>query len=467
MLCNFILLLFTCRMMNFIKQRLPKSFLTYLLVIGFGIGSWVAINGIWAEISVLVIVCPECYDLPALIVVVIQVANVGPLLYAIAKYFFHRFKWDSYQLHFDVAVILGLVAIGILSSALLAAFWDRNTAIFGEVHSVALIVLVFFLSIVDCTSSVVFIPFMKHFPEEYLSALYIGEGMSGVLPTVASLSQGSVRNSASCNGTYTGYQELGLRFSPHVYFLLMTAMMLVCGFSFLCIISLPAVRKHMLHRRKESGGSDKVGRDEGVYAEVDNESAKDEEDALLLEKDGDGHILKEGEGEDGWLEEQDEQEREGSSKEISQITSPRKFNQTEPEQVDSVALLSSSEDVHHQTFLFSIVRVLYSNAVLYVCMGIISFLSNGALNSISSFVFIPYGSSVYHIAVDLALLAAPLMSAFFHLCPAKSKVVVVINTAIISILGIYLIIVATMYPTPFLRTSLIGKILIVSFHEMY
>lgn len=436
------------------KQRCPKSLLTYCFIIGFGIGSWIAINGIWAEISVLVVVCPECYNLPALIVIIIQMANVGPLLYTMVKYFIHRSKWESYQQHLDIGVIICLIAIGILSSTLLSIFWDRNIAIFGDVHSVALLVLTFFLALVDCTSSVVFIPFMKNFPEEYLSALYIGEGMSGVLPTFASLIQGSVRDNISCNGTYTGHKELGVRFSPNVYFTFLTTMMIVCGISFFCIISLPSVRKHMVNRRKQTGYNNEVQNRINktvVYVGSDSDLANDEDNQLRQD-------------EDDTLHQDDKIGRCSLLDKQKHSSSPRKSSRIQSNRDNAVDI--TSEGLHSQRTSFScisVMEIIYSNAVLYFCLGILSFLSNGALSAISSFAFIPYGDFVYHIAIDLALLATPLTSAFFHLFPSKSKVITVMNTAITCILGIYILDMAIMNPTPLLRTQLIGKILIVSF----
>lgn len=426
-------------------NRCPKSLLTYFLISMFGMGSWIAINGIWAEIAVLVIVCPECYNLPAVVVGIIQLANVGPLLFTIAKYFFHRSKWNAYLFHFEIGVIISLIGIGILSCTLLSIFWDKNAAVFGGIHSVALLVLIMFLALVDCTSSVTFIPFMKHFPEVYLSALYIGEGMSGVLPTIVSLAQGSVRDNIKCNQSYNGYKELGLRFSPSVYFLFLMAMMILCGISFLCIIFLPAVRKHMLNGTIRIGNDDK-DRDEN-YNDVHVGSDSD----LAKRKDS-------------------EQRSEEYDKKRC-LSFHQRPSHVQANRGDFAATSSlPNGSLHHQRRSLSyvgIMKILYSNAVLYICLGILSFLSNGALPAISSFAFIPYGNSVYHVGIDLALLATPLMSAFFHFFPSKSKVITVMITAIACILGIYILDMAIMNPMPLLKTQLIGKVLIVSYVLCY
>ena len=222
----------------------PPVVVTYLLFCVFGIGSWIAINGIWAESAVLILTLPECGRLPAILDVVVQIANVGPLTYTAMRYLFRRRNWK--HLYLEVTTVFILVGVGTASCGLLAIFWSDTASVFGSTHSVTLIGLSFALALVDCTSSVVFIPFMKHFPAKYLSALYIGEGMSGVLPSVVAVSQGFVNDSLSCMDSYPGISTLGINFSPNVYFVFLAAMMMLCGVAFVAINLLPMVKKQMV-----------------------------------------------------------------------------------------------------------------------------------------------------------------------------------------------------------------------------
>ena len=80
---------------------------------------------------------------------------------------------------------------GTISSFLLSQFWDETTIIGGVEHSTWLFVLVFFLSLVDCTSSVLFLPFMAIFRDIYLNSYLIGEGLSGFIPSIVALAQGT------------------------------------------------------------------------------------------------------------------------------------------------------------------------------------------------------------------------------------------------------------------------------------
>ncbi len=51
----------------------------------FGISSWVEINGLWVETPILVERLPEKWNLSSYIVVIIQLANIGPIAYGILK----------------------------------------------------------------------------------------------------------------------------------------------------------------------------------------------------------------------------------------------------------------------------------------------------------------------------------------------------------------------------------------------
>ena len=49
--------------------------LVYVLVILFGIASWVDINGLWVELPILVQNLPEGWDLPSYMAIIIQASH--------------------------------------------------------------------------------------------------------------------------------------------------------------------------------------------------------------------------------------------------------------------------------------------------------------------------------------------------------------------------------------------------------
>ncbi|KAL2076265.1 hypothetical protein ACEWY4_028138 [Coilia grayii] len=155
----------------------------HALACAFGLGSWVAVNGLWVELPLLVGVLPEGWALPSYLTVIIQLANVGPLAVTLA----HRLCPGALR---EAPVIAGVLAVGVLACALLAAFWRRTNCILGQERSSAFLALTFFLALVDCTSSVTFLPFMMQLPARYVSSYFIGEGLSGFLPGLLALAQG-------------------------------------------------------------------------------------------------------------------------------------------------------------------------------------------------------------------------------------------------------------------------------------
>uniref|UniRef100_A0A4W3GPQ4 Riboflavin transporter n=1 Tax=Callorhinchus milii TaxID=7868 RepID=A0A4W3GPQ4_CALMI len=159
------------------------ALLLHVLSALFGLGSWVAINGLWVELPLLVPETPEGWYLPSYLTILIQLANVGPLLVTLL----HRFRpgWLP-----ETRVVYAIVCLGVVSCLLVALFWKETGMVGGERHSTALLALAFFLSLVDCTSSVTFLPFMSRLQARYLTSYYTGEGLSGLVPALVALAQG-------------------------------------------------------------------------------------------------------------------------------------------------------------------------------------------------------------------------------------------------------------------------------------
>ncbi len=359
-----------------LRKKLPDSLLVYFLVCVFGVGSWVAVNGLWAEISILTLTLPECNCLPAVLVVIIQLANIGPFLYTLVKLCVQSRGWSMYRL--EVCAVFVLVCMGFLSCLFLALFWDHTALVGGVEHSLSLMILALLLATVDCTSSVVFLPYMKHYPSTYLSGLYIGEGLSGVVPGLTALSQGLV-NGTTCD---TDPSELGLNFSPNVFFAVLALLMLLCGGAFTLLNTLPQARRLIAHPKNSI-----------------NDSTEEQE-----------------------------------------------------------TLVPSTRRSPLATGL----SLLRAHATVYLCLGLVNFLTNGALSAVSVFALFPYGSEVYHIAINLALLTTPLLSAVYVLLPHRSPVYTAVLTSLALLLGVYIFTAALLHPPP-LNTYIIGKIIIVSF----
>lgn len=221
------------------------ALLVHLLACAFGLGSWVAVNGLWVELPLIVNELPEGWELPSYLTVIIQMANLGPLLVTLMH------KLRPGQLN-ERAVIYTILTVGILACFLLAFFWSETTIMAGTPHSTAFLVITFFLSLVDCTSSVTFLPFMMQLPPEYITTYFIGEGLSGFVPGLVALGQGvgiskcvNVTHSSE-NGTEAlespysiQTQYLPPNFSTEVFFFFLTAMMAISLVAFALLNRIP------------------------------------------------------------------------------------------------------------------------------------------------------------------------------------------------------------------------------------
>lgn len=237
------------------------SLLTHLLACLFGMGSWVSINGLWVELPLIVPQIPEGWYLPSYLSVLIQMANVGPLFVTLM----HRFRPGALN---ETAVIYVIIGLGTMASFLLAFFWKETVVVAGAQRSVALLALTFFLSTVDCTSSVTFLPFMMRLKPQYLTTYYIGEGVSGLLPALVALIQGvgvvhCVNSTQTLNNTLNTSQsavsnELEAHYQPanfsaEGFFFFLSAMMLVCLVAFLLLNYHPAVARERSNGRYTNG----------------------------------------------------------------------------------------------------------------------------------------------------------------------------------------------------------------------
>ncbi|XP_055617482.1 solute carrier family 52, riboflavin transporter, member 3-B [Toxorhynchites rutilus septentrionalis] len=179
---------------NFREQFRNRSALVDLLVIFFGIGAWIGVNSNFVQLPLLVVHAPEGWNLPSYMVIVTQLGNIGPLLYTVLQ------RWKSFP---DSYMIYAVLIVGTLGSICMAFLYETTAFVFGAERSVAMLVCVFALALVGCTSSVLFMPYMGRFRDIYLITYIIGEGLSGFLPSIVALIQG-VGGNAQCiaiNGT--------------------------------------------------------------------------------------------------------------------------------------------------------------------------------------------------------------------------------------------------------------------------
>ncbi|XP_037308985.2 solute carrier family 52, riboflavin transporter, member 3-B [Pungitius pungitius] len=386
------------------------SLLTHVLACLFGMGSWVAINGMWVELPLVVPQIPEGWYLPSYLTVIIQMANIGPLFITLM----HRFRPGALDERLIIYCIAGL---GIVATFLLAFFWKHTVTIEGSLHSVPLLVLSFLLSVVDCTSSVTFLPFMMQLRPQYLTTYFVGEGLSGLVPAVVALIQGvgvvhcqnatlaSGGNTVADNAT-VGSAELQAvyqpaKFSAQVFFVFLSAMMVVCLVAFILLNHHPAVARERKNDLYYSGGLASGKKDEGLSLHAQTPEQKP-------------------------------------------MISPMEANRREPRS--------------------SFGRGTYSNLealFIFVVLAWVNALTNAVLPSVQSYSCLPYGNRAYHLAATMAAVANPVACFIAMFVPIRSLILMGFLAMVGTGFGAYIMTMAALSPCPVLVHSDIGTAVIV------
>ncbi|XP_015520601.1 solute carrier family 52, riboflavin transporter, member 3-A [Neodiprion pinetum] len=218
-----------------------RRLLVDALALTFGIGAWIGVNGIFVQLPLLVENAPEEWHLPVYMTLVVQLANIGPILYS----FYIKYMSRAHD-HLLIYILLGGGTIGMIC----LIFVHENTShIFGKESSTALLSLMFVAALVGCTSSVLFMPYMRNYREIYLVSYLVGEGLSGFLPSIIALIQGvggnaqcvETANSTADNPSYTEYVP-DPRFSTSVFFTLLSVILFLSFSAFIALNTLPISR---------------------------------------------------------------------------------------------------------------------------------------------------------------------------------------------------------------------------------
>ncbi|GCC30900.1 solute carrier family 52, riboflavin transporter, member 3-A [Chiloscyllium punctatum] len=395
------------------------SLAIHILACVFGTGSWVAINGLWVELPLIVNVLPEGWDLPSYLTVIIQLANVGPLFVTLM----HKFAPGKMK---EIVAIYVIISIGILASLLMVFFWKGTTLLVGTPHSTAFLTLTFFLSLVDCTSSVTFLPFMMRLPTKYMTTYFIGEGLSGFIPGLVALGQGSgmikcVNASKPVNVTTGNFTEgaivhqiethyLSANFSTETFLAFLTVMMIFCLLAFIFLTRVP---HKMLHE-----------------VQVSNEVLHVSTTELELNK---------------YIPEQP--------------TDTQSFSLHDPRKaMDKAKLAAETQSVLVSTFSkYSKQQLLF----IYLLVVWVNSLTNGFLPSVQTYSCLPYGNLAYHLSAALGSMANPGACIIALFVPKRSLLLLGFLSLVGTVFGAYNMAMAALSPCPLLQHSEVGAILIV------
>ncbi|XP_065144931.1 riboflavin transporter 2 [Paramisgurnus dabryanus] len=380
------------------------SIFTHVLACLFGMGSWVTICGLWVELPLMVSHAPEGWYLPSYLSVIIQIANIGPLFVTLM----HRFRPGTLK---ETIVIYFIVSFGILASFFLAFFWSERVVVQGVERSIPLLLLTFFISIVDCTSSVTFLPFMMQLKAQYLTTYYIGEGLSGLIPALVAMVQGvgimecvNASQIIRSNETQLRYLNASEKnylvphyhpanFSVEAYFFFLTAMMVVCLVAFLLLNYHPAVTQERSDSKPTNMKKDsnlKIRRNEQKPM-IGSQTGLEEPKSKF------------GSGRYTWL------------------------------------------------------QVMY----IYVTLIWVNTLTNTLLPSVQSYSCLPYGNQAFHWSATMANVANPVACFITMFYLRRSLVVMGLLTSAGSLIGVYIMCMAVLSPCPLLVNETSGAVLMV------
>ncbi|XP_064598818.1 riboflavin transporter 2-like [Liolophura sinensis] len=395
--------------MNFWRKLEPRCALVHVLVCLFGCGTWITITGVWVEMPILVEYLPESWDLGAYLSVVIQLANVGPLVYSLVHILYPNFLSEK-------CIVYLIVGTGIATSALLAVFWKETTVVAGKPHSTALLVLQFFSAMANSTSSVVFLPFMYLLKPVYLMTFYVGQGFSGFLPSILGLAQGSrsvtctnvsysVITGQGANHTISSLQPVyqAPNFSPSSVFSLLSAMCGLCGISFALLNHLPICKSQHVNYDLKTSPTKK--------------SPSSEKTALIATSKPNTYNVK--------------------------------WRKNDAECIEEIGKLS--EHTLSGT----------ESAVLLVAVGWVKAMENGLIPALQSYAFLPYGMEPYSLAIDLAYIADPSVCFLASFFPPKTPRTLVLLTLLATLCMSYIVMLASLSPSPPLSDWKVGEVLAV------
>ncbi|CAF2774851.1 unnamed protein product [Rotaria sp. Silwood2] len=209
-----------------------SEYLTYILLTLVFLSSWTDINGIFAELPQIVLTQPEHWKLGAYLALVTNLGNIAPASIVLIQCLYKKYKFNPIPINYIIIII------GMFSCFLLVFFWQYTTIIKNQKHSTALLILAFFLSLLDCTSSVSFADYIQRFRKEFTSALFLGESLTSIIPSILAIAQGNGQLYCipSINGTNTPkavYKTA--RFSVSIYFLCLFFLLTISLISFVLL----------------------------------------------------------------------------------------------------------------------------------------------------------------------------------------------------------------------------------------
>eukprot|EP00057_Strongylocentrotus_purpuratus_P029637 XP_011684111.1 PREDICTED: solute carrier family 52, riboflavin transporter, member 3-like [Strongylocentrotus purpuratus] len=452
--------------------------LTALLVVTFGTSTWVSLGGLWVELPLLTnLGIPEGYRIGSYLIIATQAAAIGPLIFVTCQCLAPK------NYHLEIPTIYATLAVGATASFLLIFFWDYFSFWSGDEHSIAFLILAFFMALVDSTSNLTFMPFISSLKSKYLNWYFIGEGLSSVIPSFVVLIQGTggedecVANHTFINITVDPNTNVTIcqnctvwaierngdaLFPPQSYFIFIFVVLTLSTTSFCLLRRIPFFRDQYDEAEQYENSDETPGNVYESWCSCCNCCTRrrdnDEITPLLSSY--------------NTFEENKTQDKRKATVH-SNCEDNLKFNEetcmgTEKDQNDNSKMANivasdisiEKEDVKGNSrpskSSFSA-----GHAFLFTTLTLISALTYGVLPSIQGYSSAAYGSNIYLLATTFAEISVPIGFFLVMIRPTTSYPVVLLTSLCGVTAGGYCIVTASLSPTPPLQEQTFGQTLIV------
>uniref|UniRef100_A0A914E4I9 Riboflavin transporter n=1 Tax=Acrobeloides nanus TaxID=290746 RepID=A0A914E4I9_9BILA len=368
--------------------------LIYVLVAMFGSSAWISTNSVWMQLPLMTPTLPEGWNLPSYLVVIIQLGCIAPLIYTILH------KCTNLPIP-KAPIILVLMIVCTLTNLALAFFWYKTGTVFGGEHSVALIIIMFFMAMANATTDVLFLPYMSSFHQIYLTAYFVGMGFSALIPSLVALIQGSNNYECERYNSTSPYQAhyTAPKFGIRTYNLIMFGWLCITIVSFIFLHWFRHIlEKSSMFNEKSQTNREINGLKPTCADEIDPTPSNDDQNIERIPK-----------------------------------TSEESENEN-----DKHGRIS----IRYWTFL---IILLVINAQM-----------NGVIPSISSFATLPYSQQTYHLALTISYGAQPFGGLISMWIRPKSITIFLVLTIITSGFTGIVVLLAAQSPTPLLHHSFWG-----------
>ena len=299
---------------------------------------------------------------------------------------------ETYAIHL-------VMLIGIVSCILLGTYWNKTVYVFGAQRSVYFFGFVYAFAFVDCATSVLYIPYMRHFRQVYIFPFFAGEGLSGLVPSLLSFAQGIssqpfrpniTRDSFATDDEYRSKlieaQNETLNFPVSTYIYLLSITIIISWVAYILL------------------NFDFIVKDERVQSE------------------------------------------QGEITPINQINQGSNENVNMKEANNPVMLIASKQSIYKLTIMLA-----------YICC-----LTNGIMSALQTYTAKPYGDLAYRVACNTALIANPVACLIGYFLERQFKLYYVyISMSIASCSAVYLISLALMSPHPLFVNTTLGSLLMI------